>query len=247
VSATGGGRAFVRSGLGGDGSARFLRSLSSPIISARVRDLSVLAANAVVSTWGSWTASAGTQPTYITGTDGKYEVAFSGALTQYLDAGPRVCNFATNEGFTIVLYFKFTSTDGNQVLFNCEQGGALIRIRRAGFTDPRIYFQGGNPSNTWTGSYTGGPWFTGTVWQTNVWNVAVYRYRRVNGTGFLQYIHNNVLNAELNMGASAFENAAYTTPRLGSSTFTGSMRFAAMWDRALSDAELTGLYTSLTT
>lgn len=214
---------------------------------ARLQDLAGVTPGTALAAWGSFAQSTqANQPVYALGSDGFPEVQFTGAQNHYLDGGQRTCNFGTNEGFTIVLYFKFTTADGSQQLFNSEEGNAFIRIKRGGVGDSRIYIQAANPSNTWLGTYVGGPWFTaGGAWQTNVWNVAVYRYRRINGTGFLQYIHNNVLNAELNMGVSAFENATYAITRLGTTSFTGSVRFAAMWDRALLDTELTALYASL--
>jgi hypothetical protein len=220
------------------------------VISARVRDLSSLTAGAVVSTWGSWTSSTGTQPTYVLGTDGTYEVAFDRTLGQFLDAGTRTFNIGTNEGFTIALQFKFTGTaQTNERLFevgipdvnaNNALGIAtnqlsalriLVGVPGAGFVINLI---------------------SATLIPRNTWTVVAFRYRRVVGTGYCQYFLNNVLDTEQNIGASTIPNRVASLTYVGRSTwstsynFTGSMRFAAMWDRALSDNELTGLYTSLT-
>jgi hypothetical protein len=90
----------------------------------------------------------------------------------------------------------------------------------------------------------------------NTWGVVAVRYRRVDGIGYVGvYRNDEILNLGpgINIGATTFDNRTDTMTYLGRATYTtslyfnGSMRFAAMWDRALSDAELTGLYTSLTT
>jgi hypothetical protein len=223
------------------------------VISARVRDLATLTAGAAVSTWGSWTSASPNQPTYQLGTDSKYEVAFDRTLGQYMDGGSRTFNFGTNEGFTFVTHFKFTGTaNTNEAIFASgpvitgNSGSNSIQIFR-GTNGLRILAQDNtgtfiiNLSNT-----------SARPIAQDTWVVAAFRYRRVAGTGYCQILQNNVLDTEQNMGAVTVSNRTNQRTYIGKSYwnetngFTGSMRFAGMWDRALTDAELTGLYTSLT-
>jgi hypothetical protein len=250
LSATGGQPDF-RGGWGGDGSARLLRTLAGPVVSARVRDLATLTAGAVVSTWGSWTSSTGTQPTYVLGTDGKYEVAFDRTGPQYMDAGPRTLNIFTNGGFTMVVQFKFTGTGiTNEPIFVV---GSVLNA----FSNQISLLRGPNTSLRVLGG-DGGVYplnFNGGAVAQNTWVVVAVRYLRIDGVGYGQTYQNNVKVAEQNIGATTFANRTNAKILLGADVataptsdqeFNGSMRFAGMWDRALTDAELTGLYTSLT-
>ena len=250
-SATGG-QAGYRSGLGGDGSARLLRVLSSPVISARVRDLATLTAGAVVSTWGSWTSASPNQPTYQLGTDGKYEVAFDRSLLQFMNAGTRTFNIGTNAGFTIVTHFKFTGAAvSNESLFSMStatSSGDFLGLRRYGLAqNARFTINVGSTTIVNIGSAASISQFG-----ADVWAVVAVRYLRIAGVGYVQLLVNNVKTSEQNIGAVTLANRTDTMTYLGKSTYTtgegfnGSMRFAGMWDRALTDAELTGLYTSLT-
>ena len=59
-------------------------------------------------------AGVGTIPTYnaVGGPNGKGHVSFNRANSQYLDAGSRTFNIATNGGFTIVAVVRFTGSSG---------------------------------------------------------------------------------------------------------------------------------------
>lgn len=248
ITATGGTRARSNSGLGGDGSARLLRVLSSPVVTARIRDLSALAGGAAVSTWGSWSqATAGNQPVYALGTDSKYEVAFDPDLGHFLDAGTRTFNVSTNQGFTMAVQFKFTGaviTSGS--VFTIGSGSdatQMIRLLRNG-SAASLRVLGGD-GGSFTLSMTGG-----SVPQ-DTWVVAVVRYLNVGGTYYLQMYVNNTKVVETTVTTPLLNRTNTMTylgrvPGASTSDFRGSMRFAAMWDRPLSDAELTSLYTSLT-
>jgi hypothetical protein len=239
VSASGGPAARTRSGLGGNGSARLLRTLSSPVISARVRDLSALANGAVVSAWGSWTSASPNQPTYALGTDGTYEVQFDRTLGHFMNAGSRALNVRTNGGFTIVLYMNNSTASPASSEHILSIGGTAgintINIIRAAsnlrILDPS-YFQFYS-----TGNLSGG----------NKWVVAAYRYTN---NGFCDLFINNVLNTS--QAVPDMPDRTLTQVYIGKATYSelyawsGSLRFAGIWDRALSDNELTGLYTSLT-
>jgi hypothetical protein len=238
----------ARSGLGGDGSARLLRTLSSPVISARVRDLATLTAGAVVSTWGSWTSASPTQPTYQLGTDSKYEVQFDRTLGQFLDAGTKTFNIGTNAGFTIVTQFKFTGViETNEPLFsmsNVVSTSEFLGLRRQ-VTSTALRF-----SLNIAGSSIVN--FNMPNIEQDQWYVAAIRYIRIAGVGYVQGFRNGTKGTDLNIGATTIPDRTDTMTYIGKYTynatnmFTGSMRFAAMWDRALTDNELTGLYTSLT-
>jgi hypothetical protein len=246
ITATGGGRVTTRSGLGGDGTARLLRTLAGPVISARVRDLSSVANGAVVATWGAWTSISPTQPTYALGTDSKYEVAFDRSLGQFMDSGTRTFNIGTNEGFTMAVHFKFTGTAlVSEVILEVGDNFAtrLGLLRYGNTTGLRVL----------AGDGVGGLIsFNGGSVAQDTWCVAVMRYLRIDNVGYAQLFINNIKVVERNLGATALANRTHAKTYLGQAVggtgyeFNGSIRFAAMWDRALSDTELSSLYTSLT-
>jgi Concanavalin A-like lectin/glucanases superfamily len=238
-----------RGAPGGDGSARLLRVLAGPAVSARVRDLSTLAAGAVVSTWGSWAATS--QPVYALGADATYEVQFDRSVPHYMDSGTATYNIFTNAGFTMVVFFKFTGTavTNEPILVNGTVLNAYsnqLSLIRGPVQSLRVLAGDGGLYHL---NFSGG-----TVPQ-DTWVVAAVRYLRVDGVGYGQLFINNVKVAEQNIGATTFANrtsktylgADVATPPTADQEFHGSMRFAAMWDRALSDQELTALHTSLTT
>jgi hypothetical protein len=70
---------------------------------------------ATVSSRGSASLGSAVLPVYSAfgGPQGKGHVTFDRAQSQYLDAGPRTLNIATNGGLTIVVVVRFTGTAGD--------------------------------------------------------------------------------------------------------------------------------------
>jgi hypothetical protein len=205
-----------------------------------------VANGAVVATWGAWTSTSPTQPTYVLGTDSKYEVAFDRSLNQFMHAGSRTFNIGTNEGFTMAVHFKFTGTAlASEVILEVGDNFAtrLGLLRYSNTTGLRVLASDG-------GAYIIN--MSGGNVPQNTWCVAAARYLRLENVGYAQLFVNNTKVAEQNLGATTLANRTNAKTYLGQAVggagyeFNGSMRFAAMWDRALSDAELTALYSSLT-
>ncbi len=100
----------------------------------------------------------GTLPTYnaVGGPNGRGHVSFDRTKSQYLDAGTRTLNIATNGGFTIVAVVRFTSTsatwerildmgsgpDQNNIVFSRLEGGTgfIIEARNGGSSVARTAF-----------------------------------------------------------------------------------------------------------
>jgi hypothetical protein len=89
-------------------------------------------------------AGIGTIPTYNAagGPNGKGHVSFDRTKSQYLDAGSRTFNIATNGGLTIVAVVRFTSTIGKYErildMGNGEWSNNLLMTREDTTTNLRV-------------------------------------------------------------------------------------------------------------
>jgi hypothetical protein len=106
------------------------------------------------------------------GPQGKGHVTFNRAQSQYLDAGPRTLNIATNGGLTIVAVVRFTGTPGA-----CERiidlgsgvGNNLLVMRYGTTTNLDFHFYNG-------GSNVAQPSISGVIVQDK-WMTVVGTYR----------------------------------------------------------------------
>lgn len=121
----------------------------------------------------------GTLPTYnpTGGPNGRGHVSFDRTLSQYLDAGPRTLNIATNGGFTAVVVVRFTGTVSNYERIMTLASGSTstsydnIFISRYGTTSQfyvNLYNSGTSVGNILSA--------TATIVQ-NSWLTAVWTYR----------------------------------------------------------------------
>ena len=124
-------------------------------------------------------AGVGNIPTYNAagGPNGKGHVSFDRTRSQYLDAGYRTFNIATNGGFTIVTVLRFTSTIGGYErvldMGNGENSNNLMLMREGGGTNLRVQLMNG-------GGIAASVDSPGTITQ-NLWMTVVLRYSTWNG------------------------------------------------------------------
>jgi len=200
--------------------------------------------NTTVSAWGttrSFTqATEANKPTYFaTGgyNNGPY-VFFNRTNSAYLNAGSQTMNMSTNGGFTAVCLIKFTGAlDYWERIFDFGNGpnsNNLILARHSNtfnynfsMYDPRIEL---------------------VTWNENpivqeVWNVVTVRY--IPNSKF-QIFKNNVVISEVAISTN-YTNRTFANTFIGRSNWSDPYLNAQMsklfiYDRALSDSEMTNLY-----
>ncbi len=105
------------------------------------------------------------------GPQGKGHVTFNRAQSQYLDAGPRTLNIATNGGLTIVAVVRFTGTPGQQErIIDMGTGHDNVVVNRVSTTTTleTHVTSGGSVIISWVSS--------GVIVQ-DTWLTVVLRYR----------------------------------------------------------------------
>ena len=203
-----------------------------------------LTSSAAVPSWGGFAqATPGNRPVYVAtgGLNNTGYVSFTGASSQFLDAGPRRLNIATNGGFTAVVHMRFNAGNAYERLFAFGSAGTdtnSVQVMR--WTNPsNINFRMGNnfQVTTTTQPIVNGEW-------------AVYAFRYSAATGTMQVFKNNVSIATIT-SVPAHGDIFLPFSMIGwgpyaSLYLTGDIRSFRVWDRALSDTELTAQYTGLT-
>jgi len=172
--------------------------------------------------------------------------------TQFLDAGARTLSIGTNGGFTCVVSMRFTGATADS-LTNFERlfgfgnsGTSVFRVEAGRWYTPNtnLFFSIADASGTETQLTTA----TAPV-TPNEWGVFAFRYIASSAT--MQILKSNAVIATLS-SVPAFTDRTVPVSYvangpLSARLLSGDMRAMYIYDRALSDAEMTALYTSLTT
>lgn len=217
--------------------------LANPLGARAVLDASALALSAPgsgVSAWGTPTAltqaTESAKPTY----DAAGHVSFNAANSTNLSA-TLTLNPVSNGGLTVIAHMRRTATMTTSFVLNTSIG---LQFQQ--------YFStlafGLNSSSGMIATTTNGPVVL------NEW--AVFAARYTHATSTVQIYKNNVAQPTSgslvqNMAANIY-NATQTVYVGGQQQgatgyfFTGDIRSVQVWDRALSDAEMTSVYAQMT-
>lgn len=200
-----------------------------------------------VTTYGTSVKSAGTvrqttlanRPTYVPAdaTDGRPAIAFDRTSTQYLTGDSMTFNCGTNGGLTAVVMVKLSGTPSSyeNVFFgiNSESGYYILCERNNARNQLGFYVR-----NATTLVASG---FTSTTLSQERWYVLAFRVRSVAGTWTAQCYENGVLTDSMTPTA-AIADRTWTWFSVGAQPWgplNGAMRYLGLWDRPLTDAELT--------
>jgi hypothetical protein len=182
-----------------------------------------------------------TRPTYVTTDpiDGKPAIAFDRTAVQHLRGPPVTLNCETNGGLTIVLMFKFSGAIGTYEiplwLSNVGYNDRIDIERSSTASAVAFLVSNGSTLVTTTGSIP--------VAQ-NVWTLLAFRYIQIAGTWTLQVfkngeqLANGISSAQIPITNRSMNDVIIGRRNTGENVFNGSIRYAGVWDRPLSDAEL---------
>jgi hypothetical protein len=182
-----------------------------------------------LSTRDSAPVGSATLPVYnaLGGPQGKGHVSFLRAQSQYLDAGPRTLNIATNGGLTIVGVVRFTGTAGSwERIIDLGSGPAVnnLVVGRPG-TAPNLCLSFRNGGSEIIRTLSG-------VIEQNTWLTAVVRYRE--STREWWFTVNGV-------AASAGNASASLADRTLSLTYMGRSHWAHLGDAYL-NGDIAGVF-----
>lgn len=213
-------------------------------------NLKVSLTTADIETYGTTVRRAGTvrqvtaanRPTYVARDpiDAQAAIAFDRTATQHLVGSPVTLNCTTNGGLTMVIMFKFSGTPTSYEI--------PLWLSNAGYDD-RINIERNILASSINIFGTNGDTyiFAATIpVPQDTWTLLAFRHRLIGGQWTLEVFKNGVqLNNGVPYTNTSLTNRTMNNVVVGKSSasasnyvFTGSIRYAGVWDRPLSDAEL---------
>ena len=168
-------------------------------------------------------------------------LALDRVFSQYLDAGPRPYTLTSNGGCTVAIYARFPgAVNSGECLVNFNSGPGIddITLGRVGASADMVF-----GTRTGTGTFYGA--YANSQIVQNQWAVWVGRYTTSSST--IQLWKNNVTVGSLaSVPLQANKTVANTWLGRFENTFaTADISSFAAFDRSLTDAELTTVYTAM--
>lgn len=224
-------------------------SLGSPVVAFDARNLIGATVGNSISQLNNFVQNTvGNMPTYSTSSSFKDipYMSFNRSSSQHFNGGSKTLNIATNGGFTALALVRFTGSVGSSERifdFGIGQNNTNALFARNGTTG-NVRFALLNSSTTYLLDSTTSP-----VVQ-NEW--AVYGCRYNGSTRLAEIFKNGVQIASTTFGAAITDRTA-TTSYIGRSLWAADaytnadIGFLYMYDKYLSDADLSTLYNTVTT
>jgi hypothetical protein len=175
------------------------------------------------------------------GPKGKGHVTFDRSMSQFLDAGPRTLNIATNGGLTIVAVVRFTGTPGDcETIFDLASGKPdnNIHLRRCGSSSYLALHIFDRTSKTVN--------LENAVIKQDTWLTVVVRYR-ASTRECLFTVNDDTYSGIANLKDRTVSGTLIGTSQWGSSYpyFNGDVAGVFVVDEYLSDGAVSAVTTSI--